>query len=470
MNRIFFWFKRHWLALAIAGSGILFVAWAGWQGYHTSQAQKTAEIVAPPTAAVGRGDVVLSVTAPGLSVSTNTRLLSARVAGSLDEILAQPGDTVKKDQPLVRIGDKERFTTAVSAAQLNILQAQKALDDLRANAPEATAQAQLALVQANKALDAAQRKRTAMKYPRASQSRLDSLESEYQANLQNLALAQEAFDTVASKPPDDPGRINAMRALVEAQQAKDTSLATLNFLRAKPSDADLAQTDAELAQAQAQQAKAQRDWDAVKDGPERMALEIAQANLTQAQSDLAKAQADLDSLEIRAPFDGIILGVAVQPGQTVTPGTMLVTLLDPKAMQVRATVVEEDLPLVKPGQPVNLFFDALPDANVAGTLDRIVPQRDSDAQAIYPIFITLDQLPEHLAAGMTVDASIVIAKQSNVLRLPRAVVHAHSDGTADVDVWRLGRVEHRTIQVGLRGDSFVEITSGLAEGEAVVAQ
>jgi multidrug efflux pump subunit AcrA (membrane-fusion protein) len=119
---------------------------------------------------------------------------------------------------------------------------------------------------------------------------------------------------------------------------------------------------------------------------------------------------------------------------------------------------------------VDLFFDALPEANVTGHVARIVPQRTSDSQALYPIYISLDSLPDHLAAGMTTDGSIVIAKQSNALRLPRAVVRAHSDGTAQVEVWANGQVEQRNIRVGLRGDSFVEILSGLAEGDQVVAQ
>ena len=70
---------------------------------------------------------------------------------------------------------------------------------------------------------------------------------------------------------------------------------------------------------------------------------------------------------------------------------------------------------------------------------------------------------------MTADGSIVIAQQSNVLRLPRAVVHAHWDGTANVDVWDGEQVTTHSVRVGLRGDSYVEILSGLAEGDQVVA-
>jgi len=50
------------------------------------------------------------------------------------------------------------------------------------------------------------------------------------------------------------------------------------------------------------------------------------------------------------------------------------------------------------------------------------------------------------------------------------VVRARSDGSAQVEVWVNDHAEPRTVQVGLRGDSFVEILSGLEAGEQVVSQ
>ncbi len=103
-------------------------------------------------------------------------------------------------------------------------------------------------------------------------------------------------------------------------------------------------------------------------------------------------------------------------------------------------------------------------------MSRIVPQRLSGAQANYLIAIRLDSIPDHLVDGMSVDASIVIDQRQNVLRLPRSVVRARSDGTATVDVWNGAATVKREITVGLKGDSFTEILSGLQAGDLVVAQ
>jgi multidrug efflux pump subunit AcrA (membrane-fusion protein) len=133
-------------------------------------------------------------------------------------------------------------------------------------------------------------------------------------------------------------------------------------------------------------------------------------------------------------------------------------------------VVEEDLQMVKTGQSAQLYFDALPELNLTGHLARIVPQRTSDSHVLYPVYITLDEVPDRLAPGMTVDASITISKKEDVLRLPRTLVHARSDGTAELSVWDGVQVVKRLVKVGLRGDSYVEILSGVEECDQVVSR
>jgi multidrug efflux pump subunit AcrA (membrane-fusion protein) len=94
----------------------------------------------------------------------------------------------------------------------------------------------------------------------------------------------------------------------------------------------------------------------------------------------------------------------------------------------------------------------------------------SGAQANYTIVISLDNIVDHLVDGMSADASIVIAQKTGVLRLPRSVVRARSDGTAQVSVWNGLTTVKRDITVGLKGDSFTEVLTGLNEGDQVVAQ
>ncbi len=461
---------RRWIVIAAVLLSLIVIAGAGYYGYLTSQPEASSIIQPPPTVEVTRGDIVLSVTAPGQVVNTHQVDLSMGVGGPLAEVLVRAGDSVKQGQALARIGGRETFEAAVASAQFQVSQAQAALDALVANAPQVTAQVQLALVEAQKSLDDARHKRDAMNYPRASQSRIDQLESEYQSALQEVALAQKAFDKVSRRKIDDPLRIIALRALTAAQTRRDSALATLNFVKGKPTDQDLAEADARLAQAMAAMQLAQHTWERVKDGPDPEQLESAQYNLSNAKAALAKARSDLAKLELAAPFDGVITDVKAAPGQVVAESAPILTITDPQALEVQATVVEEDYPLVAVGQPVTLYFDALPDANLTGQVARIIPRRMSGSQPNYPIVVSLDNIADHLVEGMSADVSIVIEQRKIVLRLPRAVVRARSDGTAQVEVWTGLRIEKRTVRVGLRGDSFTEILSGLEEGEQVVAR
>ena len=178
----------------------------------------------------------------------------------------------------------------------------------------------------------------------------------------------------------------------------------------------------------------------------------------------------MSALTLTAPFDGIILEVNASEGETVSQGTNLIKIADPLALEVVTSVIEEDYPLLKVGQPVKLYFDAAPDEIATGRVDRIIPKRVSNDRPLYQIYISIDKVPDAVVDGMTADAAIILAQKNNVLRLPRALVQANSDGTATVSIWMKDHTEERDITVGLRGDPFIEILSGLEEGEQVVGQ
>ena len=204
----------------------------------------------------------------------------------------------------------------------------------------------------------------------------------------------------------------------------------------------------------------------------RLALQALQAGIDPALARAVKiAEEDLKAATLMAPFDGVILEVQAKHGETVIDRAGVIFMADATALEVSTKVIEEDLPLVQVGQPVEIFFDAVPEAGVRGRVARIVPQRISgEDRPLYPVYISLDELPQNIISGMTADASIIIAEKSNVLRLPRALVQANSEGIGVVEVWANQQLERREVQVGLRGDVYVEIVAGLSEGDEVVGE
>jgi HlyD family secretion protein len=363
-----------------------------------------------------------------------------------------------------------KYEALLATAHLDLLQAQQALADLNANAPKQTADAQQALIQAEDAYKKAQTAFEALKYPRASQARLDGVYADYQAALQNVAISQDRYDNVVGLPADDPRRVDALQALTSAQTEKDRQLGLYNWLSAKPTDKEKAQAQAAMDQAKAVYENARRQWEKVKDGPDSMALELAQAEIEDKERQYTQAQDDLAHITLTAPFDGVVTDVKGAAGDEVTSATVIMTVVNPAALEAVVTVVEEDYAAIEPGQPVQLYFDAQPGTQVTGHVTRIVPSRTNDSQPQYPVYIDIDHLPERLAAGMSVDAAIIVAEKKGVLVLPKPLVRARTDGSATVQVWVNGHKESREVKIGLIGDTNVEIASGLQEGELVVGQ
>jgi multidrug efflux pump subunit AcrA (membrane-fusion protein) len=207
-----------------------------------------------------------------------------------------------------------------------------------------------------------------------------------------------------------------------------------------------------------------------KDYADSVTIEAADNNLALKKAELDAAQTTLDNMELKAPFDGVVIEVDAVAHQPLHADNVLFKIIDPKALEIVANVTEEDYPLLSVGQGAEVFFDARPDVTARGKVARINPVRIEGDSPLYNIYITLDEVPDGLADGMTADTAITIAKREGVLCLPRAIVRASGNDKVVVKVWDGMQETEREIKLGLRGDTYVEIISGLNEGEQVVTQ
>jgi multidrug efflux pump subunit AcrA (membrane-fusion protein) len=200
-------------------------------------------------------------------------------------------------------------------------------------------------------------------------------------------------------------------------------------------------------------------------------IAVAENELVLKKAELDAAQTTLDQMELKVPFDGIVIEVDASANEPFHADDVLFEMIDPRALEIVANVTEEDFPLLSVGQDAEIFFDARPDVTVQGTVYSIIPLRiEGSDTPLYNIYMTLDEVPDGLADGMTADTAITIAKREGVLCLPRATVRASSSDTAIVRVWDGAQEVEKEIRVGLRGDTYVEIVSGLEEGEQVVTR
>ncbi len=446
---------RRWLiALAIG----LIIILVGAASYFTSHASpEKANIAQPTTVAVTRGDVQQLVTASGKLVNTRQTTLSMGASGQLAKVDVRPGDRVKQGQVLAAL-DTTDLEQAVAQAEQTYLIQQATYSSTLQPSVATIAAARAAVNSASSAYQAA-RQKTATNQDQITVSCID---------LQNAADAvgrtRDAYQAIAN---DLRGWIQAEKqarkaAWQAAQNAYDAELARCNLARNNTDDSSVRTAQTQLLAAQ--------NILTNLISPTATSLITAQADLESARLSLEQARHQLSQSTIVAPFDGVVVDVKQKAGDRVDANTAIVTLIDPQALEVEASVAERDLGLVQAGQGAQLLFDAQPDLTATGHVERMVPSRLSGSQALYPVYLTFDQLPAGLAADMSVDISITIAGKEHVLRLPRSIVHAKADNTAQVNVWVEDHLEPRSIKTGLRGDVYVEIVAGLSEGDLVVSQ
>jgi len=133
-------------------------------------------------------------------------------------------------------------------------------------------------------------------------------------------------------------------------------------------------------------------------------------------------------------------------------------------------VSETEIAKVKLQDRAEMTLDALgPEEKFEGKIIEIDPAETVVSGVIYyQIKSVFDARDERIKPGMTVNLDIVTAQKENVLSLPYFVVK-QSNGGKYVEVLKNGQRERKTIQTGLEGETMVEITSGLDEGEKVIS-
>ena len=193
-------------------------------------------------------------------------------------------------------------------------------------------------------------------------------------------------------------------------------------------------------------------------------LRSADADLRRAEAAVNEVQATLDWATIRSPIDGTIIDKRVDVGDMVTPGQMLVTLYDPKRMQLVASVRESLTHRLQIGQDIGVRVEGL-NKECNGTVSEIVPEAES-ASRTFQVKVT-GPCPPGIYSGMF-GRILIPLDEEEVLVIPRAAVQ-HIGQLTQVNVLEDNKASRRAIRIGRMFGDDVEVLSGLREGEEVVA-
>jgi HlyD family secretion protein len=382
-----------------------FLAGCGAQGASPAGAgdagQATAEVAPVKTDS--------SVIAEGKVVPAEEASLSFITGGVVGEVLVAEGDVVQAGQPLMRLVGDEKLQAAISAAELELLTSQQAIDDLQNGLDVERAQAELALANAQKELDTAKTRMYSQDWQRGSQEQVDIARANYVIAEDGVKKATENYDRVDDRPQDDPIRAELFSQLAAARQISAKALANLNYLLNKPGKLDVDIANANVSVAQANANEAVRRLNLLKDGPDPNRMALARARVQNAEQSLNAARASLKDLELRAPFTGTVTDVAAGIGEFVAPGTAIVHLADFSSWKVETTdLTELNIVQVKEGQPAMVHFDALKDVGIIGRVTKINSLGENrQGDIVYTVTLKLDPSEAQLRWNMTASVTFL---------------------------------------------------------------
>ncbi len=193
------------------------------------------------------------------------------------------------------------------------------------------------------------------------------------------------------------------------------------------------------------------------------ALRTAKAELERARQAVEEARVMEAYATVLAPISGRVIDKKVNPGDTVSPGQVLVTIYDPTHMQMIATVRESLALRLKIGQEVPSRLDSL-GYECQATVSEIVPEAQAESRS-FQVKLT-GPCPPNVYSGMFGRVFIPL-EDEDVLIVPAAAVRRVGQ-LDEVDVVEGNHVQRRAVQLGRELDEGLEVLSGLAEGEKVV--
>ena len=189
---------------------------------------------------------------------------------------------------------------------------------------------------------------------------------------------------------------------------------------------------------------------------------------------LLEARTRLGHTRIRAPFDGVVNSLDLDPGAYVQPGSAIAEVLDVSLVEVSVPVSDRQIGAIRRGDAIPVRIDPLGNARIAGRIVRVGRAPQAETQR-YPIVVQLENPDGVLLPGMVVHAELEVGR-AEALRVPsRAVVREfeldyvfalENGNRPDVAVARRRRIQTRPVP--FRPD-WVEVTGGLDDGARIAA-
>lgn len=403
--------------------------------------------------------------------------LGLDTTGVVKRIYVRSGDTVQAGQLIMSLDKSENDESvagaraAVNSALADLSKASKGplaseINRARAELAQASLVGQARVDQAEarlRSLQAGSRPQEIAAARADLQSRRDLL-AKAQKDLQRTeklvnqgALAKSNLDAAHTD-------VETARSAVNAQQQR------VNLLEAGARQEDLAEARAAVAEAKATRdtsIRASREaLNTLLATPRSEDIAAARARVDEASAELRRSQKSMAKSDLSAPFTGVVADIAVEEGQSVSPGEKLVTFHEISRPVIEVETDEDNLNDLTQGQTATVTSDAYPGKSFQASLVDLGSNVNADRGTITIKLRPIESVT-WLRPDLTVDVNITIRRAAQSIMVPPDAL-ARIDGQTAVLVVRDGRATPVSVTTGASGADGVVVEGKLADGDLVV--
>lgn len=424
-----------WIFLILVVIAGLFIGWRIWRARQDAS-QALANIETEP---YQRMTINANIYGTGTVQPSQTAVLTWSASGIVGDVNVTVGQSVEKDELLMSL-DPDSLTVDIKQAQIDLINAQNALDDLYDNWDAQLAQARLDLLIAEDDLDDLETDRYVMNYQRCTDERIEDLEDD-------LDFAKTLYD---------------FRQTTDNLRAVNTAQANLDYCQADYTEREIAEAELRVDLGEVSVADLQAKVDQLSNGPDPDQVTILETQV-------AIAESRLDSPMIESPIDGVVTVVYAQTGDIVNTGAQAVQLDKLSELNLDVQISEIDIPFVRVGQRAELVFDAYFETTFNGEVTQIAPVGVNVQGVVeYTVRIKMLDADERIRPGMTAAVNIIISEKDDILVVPNDAI-VSIDGQDTVYVKRGSGYEAVAVELGSYSDFYSEVLSAdIEEGELIV--
>lgn len=334
--------------------------------------------------------------------------VSAKLSGRILEVRVREGDTVNQGD-IIAVLDDAQIRAREDQARAAVADAEARAEAVRSQIAvlqEQLEQSRLLTEQAR--TDAQGRVRQAESEVVAAEAELARQEAAYRI----AAFDREAYTRLAAT-----GAV-AERKEVEAASTAEQQNAAVAAARRRVDSARGALLVAKASLTNPGIRASQADANRKQIAQQQKEVASANAKIEQARAQLSEAQANRQDLTIAAPFNGTVTTRTAEPGEVVSPGTTIVTVVDLSKVYLRGFVPEGEIGKVKLDQPARVYLDSNPNQPLEAFVSRVDPEatftpentyfRDERVKQVVGLKLQLKSGTGYAKPGMPADGEILV--------------------------------------------------------------